>query len=45
MSSVLSRIVELVGWIALGISALLLIAAHHIDNYQAPEPVTALQSK
>lgn len=38
MTMVFNRIVELVGWIVLGVCVLLLIAAHHIDNYQAPEP-------
>ncbi|KFC10924.1 hypothetical protein GTGU_00500 [Trabulsiella guamensis ATCC 49490] len=45
MSSVLSRVVELMGWITVGVCVLLLLIAHHIDNYQAPEPVVALQSK
>lgn len=39
MTMVFNRIVELVGWIVLGICVLLLIAAHHIDRYQPPEPV------
>lgn len=42
MTMVFNRIVELVGWIVLGVCVLLLIAAHHIDNYQTPEaPATA----
>ncbi|WP_330982584.1 MULTISPECIES: division septum protein Blr [Enterobacterales] len=38
MTMVFNRIVELVGWIVLGVCVLLLVAAHHIDNYKAPEP-------
>jgi hypothetical protein len=45
MSSVLTRIVGLIGWVILGISVLLLIAAHHIDNYQSPEPTAAVMKK
>ncbi|MCS5948476.1 division septum protein Blr [Klebsiella pneumoniae subsp. pneumoniae] len=36
MTTVFTRIVELIGWIVFGISALLLVIAHHIDNYQSP---------
>ncbi|MBV8041580.1 division septum protein Blr [Pluralibacter sp.] len=43
MALVLTRIVELVGWVVLGVSLLLLIVAHHIDNYQPPEPTAAVQ--
>lgn len=43
MTMVFNRIVELVGWIVLGVSVLLLVIAHHIDNYQAPEPIAAVQ--
>ncbi|HAT3918363.1 MULTISPECIES: division septum protein Blr [Enterobacteriaceae] len=38
MNSVLSRIVELIGWVVLGFSVLLLFIAHHIDDYKSPEP-------
>jgi hypothetical protein len=39
MENVFNRIVELIGWIVLGVSALLLVIAHHIDNYQSPPPL------
>jgi hypothetical protein len=39
------RIVELIGWIVFGISALLLVIAHHIDNYQSPPPADVVQTK
>jgi hypothetical protein len=45
MSIVFTRIVELFGWTVLGFSVLLLFIAHHIDNYQPPEPVAAVQKK
>ncbi|HAT1570698.1 TPA: division septum protein Blr [Kluyvera cryocrescens] len=47
MTSVMNRIVELFGWVILGFSVLLLVVAHHIDNYQSPEPAAtaALQKK
>ncbi|HED1419762.1 TPA: division septum protein Blr [Kluyvera georgiana] len=47
MNSVLSRIVELIGWVILGFSVLLLFVAHHIDDYKSPEPTTtaSLQKK
>ncbi|VDZ83382.1 Beta-lactam resistance protein [Kluyvera intermedia] len=47
MTSVLTRIVELIGWVVLGFSVLLLFIAHHIDNYQSPEPTAtaSLQKK
>ncbi|MCS2159193.1 division septum protein Blr [Scandinavium sp. H11S7] len=44
MTMVFNRIVELVGWIVLGVCVLLLVAAHHIDNYQPPEQPVAAQS-
>ncbi|EPK7361188.1 division septum protein Blr [Kluyvera intermedia] len=47
MTYALNRIVELIGWVILGFSVLLLFVAHHIDNYQSPEPTTtaSLQKK
>ncbi|MEO3988575.1 division septum protein Blr [Pseudocitrobacter cyperus] len=45
MSIVFTRIVELIGWAVLSVSVLLLVIAHHIDNYQPPEPIAAVQSK
>ena len=45
MTSVMTRIVELIGWIILVFSVLLLFVAHHIDNYQPPEPATATLQK
>lgn len=49
MTSIFYRIVELIGWVVLGFSLLLLFVAHHIDNYQAPEPTAtatvAMQQK
>ncbi|GHD91218.1 hypothetical protein GCM10011445_09520 [Pseudocitrobacter faecalis] len=45
MSTVFTRIVELIGWGVLGVSVLLLVIAHHIDNYQPPEPIAAAQKK
>jgi len=45
MSSIINRIIELAGWIVLGVSVILLVVASHIDNYQPPEPVTVAQPK
>ncbi|EPV0761536.1 MULTISPECIES: division septum protein Blr [Klebsiella] len=45
MTTVFTRIVELIGWIVFGISALLLVIAHHIDNYQSPPPSDVVQTK
>jgi len=45
MENVFNRIVELIGWIVLGVSALLLVIAHHIHNYQSPPAVDAVQTK
>lgn len=45
MSIVFTRIVELIGWGVLSVSVLLLVIAHHIDNYQPPEPIAAVQKK
>jgi hypothetical protein len=40
ITSIINRIIELTGWIVLGVSVILLGVASHIDNYQSPEPVT-----
>jgi divisome-associated membrane protein len=45
MTSVINRIIELAGWVVLGVSVILLGVASHIDNYQPPEPVAAVQPK
>ncbi|EBS7632795.1 division septum protein Blr [Salmonella enterica] len=45
MSSIMNRLIELTGWIVLVISVILLGIAHHIDNYQPPEPVASVQKK
>nr|WP_062932719.1 division septum protein Blr [Enterobacter hormaechei] len=45
MSLIINRIIELAGWIVLGVSVVLLGIASHIDNYQPPEPVTVAQQK
>ena len=45
MTTVFTRIVELIGWIVLGVSALLLVIAHHIDNYQSPPSIDVVQTK
>jgi len=41
MTSIINRIIELTGWVVLGISVVLLAVASHIDNYQSPEPAPA----
>ena len=43
MSSVFNRLVELAGWVVVGLSVCLLMIAHHIDNYQSPEPTAQVQ--
>ena len=45
MSGIMNRIIELAGWIVLGVSAILLGVASHIDNYQPPEPAAIVQAK
>lgn len=45
MSSVIDRLIELTGWVVLAVSVVLLGVANHIDNYQPPEPTTAVQQK
>jgi hypothetical protein len=44
MANVFNRIVELIGWVVFGVSALLLVIAHHIDNYQSPPPANVVQT-
>lgn len=39
----MNRLIELTGWIVLAVSVILLGVANHIDNYQPPEPVAAVQ--
>ena len=45
MTTVFTRIVELIGWIVLGVSAMLLVITHHIDNYQSPPSIDVVQTK
>lgn len=45
MWAVMNRLIELTGWIVLAVSVILLGVANHIDNYQPPEPVAAVQKK
>ncbi|HBQ7915729.1 TPA: division septum protein Blr, partial [Klebsiella aerogenes] len=33
MTTVFTRIVELIGWVVFGVSAVLLVVAHQIDDY------------
>ncbi|SCC63797.1 division septum protein Blr [Kosakonia oryziphila] len=45
MAGITNRIIELMGWVVLGVSAVLLIFASHIDNYHPPEPSSVAQKK
>ena len=45
MSAIFNRIIELTGWIVLGVSTLLLLFASHIDNYQPPEQSVMAQKR
>lgn len=45
MNGIITRIIELAGWVVLGVSAILLGFATHIDNYQPPEPAAVAQAK
>lgn len=45
MSAIINRVIELMGWIVLGVSTVLLIFASHIDNYQPAEPSVISQKK
>ncbi|MEG1212696.1 MAG: division septum protein Blr [Leclercia sp.] len=38
----MNRLIELAGWIVLGVSVILLGIASHIDNYQPPDPVNSV---
>ena len=37
MALIFNRIIELMGWVVLGVSTILLVFASHIDNYHPPE--------
>nr|WP_318382325.1 division septum protein Blr [uncultured Enterobacter sp.] len=41
----MNRLIELAGWVVLGVSAILLGFASHIDNYQPPAPAAIAQAK
>ncbi|HGH4684748.1 division septum protein Blr [Enterobacter bugandensis] len=41
----MNRIIELAGWIVLGVSVILLGVASHIDNYQPPESAAVTHPK
>ncbi|WP_200551841.1 division septum protein Blr [Kosakonia sp. LAM2021] len=45
MVGIFNRIIELMGWVVLGVSTILLVFASHIDNYQPPEQSVAAQKK
>lgn len=45
MISMFNRIIELMGWVVLGVSTVLLVFASHIDNYQPPEQSIIAQKK
>ncbi|EIV2084082.1 MULTISPECIES: division septum protein Blr [Klebsiella] len=45
MTTVFTRIVELIGWVVFGVSAVLLVVAHQIDDYQSPPPANTVQAK
>jgi hypothetical protein len=34
MATIINRIIELTGWVVLGVSTVLLVFASHIDNYK-----------
>ncbi|MCU6666211.1 MAG: division septum protein Blr [Silvania sp.] len=42
MTTIINRIIELAGWIVLGVSVVLLGIASQIDTYQPPEPVNSV---
>lgn len=45
MATIINRIIELTGWVVLGVSTVLLVFASHIDNYQQPEQSIVAQKK
>ena len=45
MATIINRIIELTGWVVLGVSTVLLVFASHIDNYQPPEQSIVAQKK
>ncbi|MGY5957268.1 Division septum protein Blr [Kosakonia sp. BK9b] len=45
MAAIVNRIIELMGWVVLGVSTILLVFASHIDNYQPPEQTAIAQKK
>ncbi|XTZ36658.1 division septum protein Blr [Salmonella enterica] len=45
MGAAINRIIELMGWVVLGVSTILLVFASHIDNYQPPEQPIIAQKK
>ncbi|WP_342320825.1 division septum protein Blr [Kosakonia sp. BYX6] len=45
MTAIFNRIIELMGWVVLGVSTILLVFASHIDNYQPPEQSVVAQKK
>ena len=44
MATIINRIIELTGWVVLGVSTVLVFASH-IDNYQPPEQSIVAQKK
>ncbi|AUV01004.1 division septum protein Blr [Phytobacter ursingii] len=45
MATIINRIIELTGWVVLGVSTVLLVFASHIDNYKPPEQSIVAQKK
>lgn len=43
--AIMNRIIELAGWVVLGVSTILLVFASHIDNYHPPEQSIVAQKK
>lgn len=43
--AIMNRIIELAGWVVLGVSTILLVFASHIDNYRPPEQSIVAQKK
>lgn len=44
MTFLFNRIIELIGWVVLGVSLMLLVVAHHIDDYQTPATDAKVQT-